>query len=211
MKTHFKLYIIFGCVWFLSCEPHKLELADNEIPPCHNSIETTSHQVDWKPSGESLYNLASTWVTQDNDSILLKEMHGKMQLIALMYTSCSYACPRIVNDLKGIDEKLTSKEKERVNIVLVSLDPERDSPEKLKSFSSQHQLDPERWTLLTGSEGNIRELSGLFNVKYKKEVNLDISHSNIISLLDVNGELIFQKEGLGMDPEETIRAIRNSL
>lgn len=159
----------------------------------------------------SVYNLTSYWAKQDGDSIELKALKGKIQMVAMIYTSCDYACPRIIADLKRIEESLLGYKKDEIGIVLVSLDPERDTPEKLKAFARQNKLDPDRWTFLTGEENNILELAALLNVKYRKELRMDIAHSNIISVLNKEGELIHQQEGLGVDPDETVKAITDLL
>ncbi len=159
----------------------------------------------------SLYNLTSSWATQSGDSLQLNSLKGKVQLVAMIYTSCDYACPRIVADLKRIEESLSAYKKEEVGIVLVSLDPERDTPEKLKEFSAKNKLDPDRWVFLTSKEDNILELAALLNVKYRKELSMDIAHSNIISVLNKEGEVIHQQEGLGVDPSETVNAISKLL
>lgn len=210
MKS-FNLSYVLLLMAFMVSSCNTYEATTDEVPPCHKITQSIQPAADWQPGDMSLYNLSSTWINHRNDSVKLDHLQGKLQLVALMYTSCTYACPRILHDLKMIDEQLNDEEKKYVDIVLVTLDPERDTPDNLKSFSEKFKLDDKRWTLLTSSESNIRELSGLLNVQYKKETTLDISHSNIISLLDANGELLFQKEGLGTDPDEMIKEIKRAL
>jgi protein SCO1 len=156
----------------------------------------------------SLYNLDSEWISQSGEKIQLSDLQGKVQLVAMIYTECSYACPRIIADLRRIEEELKGIKKEQVGITLVTMDPERDTPQKLKEFAAKNKLDPNRWTILTSEEGNILELAALLNVKYKKESNGNIAHSNIITVLNSSGEIINQQEGLGIDPDETVNAIK---
>jgi protein SCO1/2 len=80
----------------------------------------------------------------------------------------------------------------------------------LKKFANDHDLD-KNWTLLHGSENAVRTLSVLLNVQFQKDAEGNFSHSNIISVLDKNGVLVFQKEGIDADPTETISAIKQSL
>lgn len=155
----------------------------------------------------SVYNLESTWMNQRSEVVKLADFSGKIQLVAMIYTECAYACPRIVADLKRIEDALGSIKKEEVEVILISMDAERDTPEKLLNFAQKNKLGPERWVLLTSSEDNILEVAALLNVKFKKEINGNISHSNIITVLNVNGEIINQQEGLGIDPEESVNAI----
>ena len=174
----------------------------------HHPSEFPSANASAGPLTEmSLYNLNAQWATQQGDSIELKKLRGKVQIVAMIYTACDYACPRILADLKRIEDSLDENEKKDIGIVLVTLDPERDSPQKLQEHARKNRLDPSRWIAITGEENNVMELAALLNVKYRKELSMDIAHSNIISVLNKEGELIHQQEGLGVDPSETVNSI----
>lgn len=159
----------------------------------------------------SLYNLESDWKNQRGENLKLEQLQGKVQLVAMVYTSCSYACPRIVADLKRIESGLEQYKQDEIGIVLVTMDPARDTPEKLQAFATSNKLDPKRWVLLTSEQDNIRELAALLNMKYKTELDGEISHSNIITVLSPQGEIIHQQEGLGIAPDETVNAINGLL
>jgi protein SCO1 len=107
--------------------------------------------------------------------------------------------------MKGIADKLKDN-KEKVNFVLISFDTERDTPPQLEKFARQMNLD-RSWTLLHGSEVSVRTLSVLLNVQFEKDADGNFSHSNLISVLDKNGVLDFQKEGLEADHKETVHRI----
>ena len=160
-------------------------------------------------SSESIYQLPDTFETQDNKKITLSSFDGKPTVVGMIFTHCTYACPRLTADIKDIEDKIKS-EKGDVNYLLISFDSERDLPDQLKKFANDHDLD-KNWTLLHGSENAVRTLSVLLNVQFQKDAEGNFSHSNIISVLDKNGVLVFQKEGIDADPTETISAIIQSL
>lgn len=157
-------------------------------------------------SSESLYQLTDTFQTQDNKAVTLSSFAGKPTVVGMIFTHCDYACPRLTADIKSIEGKL-GDEKGKVNFLLVSFDSERDTPEQLKKFATRAGLD-ENWTLLHGDEITVRTLSVLLNVQFEKNAEGNFSHSNIISVLDKTGTLLFQKEGLGVDASEIIRTIK---
>ena len=182
------------------------ETNTTDVHAAHQQAEATI-VADAELSDISLYNLESEWNNQDAETLKLTQLNGKVQLVAMMYTNCTYACPRIVADLKRIEARLDNYKKEDVGIVLVTMDPESDTPEKLQQFAADNNLDPARWTLLTSNEMNIQELAVLLNMKYKNGGNGEIAHSNIITVLNAGGEIIHQQEGLGKDPDETVKTI----
>lgn len=68
-------------------------------------------------------------------------------------------------------------------------------------------MDSDQWFFLGGSEGDTREFAAVLAVNYKKISPMDFSHSNIISIFDEQGELVHQKEGLGVNLEKAVDKI----
>lgn len=90
---------------------------------------------------------------------------------------------------------------------MVSIDPEVDTPARLKEFAIANKMDGGQWDFLRSTEENTREFAAVLAVNYKKIAPLDFSHSNIISVFNAEGELTFQQEGLGVNSEATIKKI----
>ncbi len=155
----------------------------------------------------SIYNLQATWLTQYNKELRLNDLKGKVQVMAMFYSSCEYVCPRIVADMKRIESEIGQDHRDKFGFVLVSIDPKRDTPQKLKAFAIERNLDPKRWLLLHGNENDILELSALLGVKYKRVSETDFAHSNLITVLNSEGEIVHQQIGLGTKHTETIAAI----
>lgn len=158
---------------------------------------------------ESIYMLKDTFQTQDNKNITLASFAGKPTVVGMIFTHCDFACPRLTADIKAVQEKL-KKDDGKINFVLVSFDTERDNPAQLKKFATTYNLD-KNWTLLHGAEDAVRMLSVLLNVQFEKDAEGNFSHSNIISVLDKNGSLLFQKEGLEANADVTIKTIETAI
>ena len=155
----------------------------------------------------SIYNLPSQWTTQDNKNIEMKDLKGKVLVMVMIYTSCKSACPRLVADMRNIEERIPENMKEKVQLVLVSIDPTVDTPKRLKEFSIENKMDDHQWLFLRSTEENTREFAAVLAVNYKKISPMDFSHSNIISVFNAGGELAFQQEGLGVSYDETVNKI----
>jgi protein SCO1/2 len=151
-------------------------------------------------SETSLYQLESEWNDQDNKSFSLKEFEGKKVILTMFFATCTYACPILVNDMKQIEKALNKKDNiSSYRFVLISIDPERDTPEKLKELAVKKDLDLKRWKLLTGDPDDIMELAAVIGFKYKKDKDGNFSHSNLITFLNEGGEIIHQQVGLNQD------------
>jgi len=157
----------------------------------------------------SIYNLPSQWTNQDGKNIELKSLKGKVLVMVMIYTSCKAACPRLVADMRNIETKLGKETKKNVKLILVSIDPKTDTPKKLKSFAIANKMNADPWIFLRSTEENTREFAAVLAVNYKKISPLDFTHSNIISVFNSEGELVFQQEGLGVNNEKTVAAIND--
>lgn len=155
---------------------------------------------------QSIFMLKDTFVSQQKKSMVLSDLQGKPTVLAMIFTHCDYACPRITADIKNLEEKLKN-EAGKINFVLVSFDSDRDTAEQLLRFAKDLQLD-KNWTLLHGDDEAVRTLSVLLNIQFEKNSSGNFSHSNIISVLGKDGMLVYQKEGLEANQEQTLSTIR---
>ena len=170
---------------------------------CKKNAEITNKSI----SDESIFNLTSKWKTQDNKTIEIKDFKGKVTVMVMIYTSCKAACPRLVADMRDIESKMPKDKLSDLNFVLVSIDPEVDTPERLKTFAKANFMDAPHWTFLQGTKTTVQEFANVLAVKYKQIAPMDFSHSNIISVFDKKGILIHQQEGLGVNNKETVDKI----
>ncbi len=172
-----------------------------------NSNKNTPNNANKPISDLSIYNLPSKWTNQNGENIEMKELKGKVLVMVMIYTSCKAACPRLVADMRNIEEHLPENIKNNVKLVLVSIDPVVDTPKRLKSFAIENKMDSEQWVFLRSTEENTREFAAVLAVNYKKIAPLEFSHSNIISVFNADGELAYQQEGLGVNSDQTIQKI----
>jgi protein SCO1 len=159
----------------------------------------------------SVFNLPATWTTQDNEQIELKDLRGKVLVMVMIYTSCKAACPRLVADMRNIEKQVPKKDLDKVQFIMVSIDPETDTPQNLKKFSRENLMEDGHWMFLRGTPEDTREFAAVLAVSYKKITPIDFSHSNIISVFDTEGVMVHQQEGLGVDNVETIDAIKKEI
>jgi len=174
----------------------------------------SAHQEMAMESGEatdaSIYNVNSSWKDRHGRELMLNNLQGEVQVVAMLYTHCEFACPRILADMKRIRDGLSENELPNTNFTIVSIDPERDTPERLLQFAEENDLSEEQWTLLNGDQGDILELAALLGFKYKPISDTDFTHSNMITVLNKQGEITYQRNRLGNNPSDIIAAIQKA-
>jgi len=138
--------------------------------------------------------------------VRLADLAGTVRVVAMIYTSCATTCPRIVADLKRIEAALPAARRADVGFVLVSIDPERDTPGRLAAWAASAGLDPARWTLLAGDDDAVRELAASIDVRYQAQPDGELAHTNGITVLDRTGAIAHRQPGLG-DTRATIAAV----
>lgn len=171
----------------------------------------TEQKAETAMSDASLYQLGSVWTNQNGKDIELQSLRGKPRVVAMIFTNCVFACPRITSDMQSIETRLPAHLQGKVGFVLFSIDPERDTPKALTAFARKMNLDTSRWLLLRSEEGNVQEMAAVLGVKYKKETNGDFSHSNLITVLNGEGEIAYRQEGLNQEPQGAVDALAKIL
>ena len=163
-------------------------------------------------SGRSIYNLNQTWTTQDDRAATLASFRGKPVLAAMGYTTCRDICPAIVADMMWIEKHLPPGAADRVRFAFFSLDPEADTPDRLKLYAELHGLDPALWTLLRAPDADtVRELAATFGIAYRPNARGGFDHSAVLSLLNSKGEIVFQQRGAQAASEELLARLRELL
>jgi protein SCO1 len=175
--------------------------------PAKATCCTTNGSDPARFSDASLYQLDSTWTSATGKKIRLGEFKGRVQVVTMFFARCEFACPVLVHDLKRIEAALPATLRTNVGFLLVSFDSERDTPESLQAYSQRVELDTNRWTLLRGSPDDVLEFAALLGIKFKKDARGQFAHSNVITVLNSAGEIVFQQIGLNQDIQPALNVI----
>jgi protein SCO1/2 len=156
---------------------------------------------------KSIYQLDSNWTNDYGAPLKLGSLRGRPQIVTMFFANCAYACPLLVYQMQQIEAGLPEQLRDQVGFTLVSFDTERDTPTALHSYRLNHNLKASRWTLLRGGSDDVLDLAALLNVKFKKDAQGQFNHSNVITLLNAQGEIVYQQLGLSSQPDEMIRQL----
>jgi protein SCO1 len=169
------------------------------------------HDVLPLPS-DSVYQLPLTLIDQDGRVRDWRSRRGKPQLVSMFYTSCQYICPLIVDGGKAIEGRLTPEERARLNILLISMDPARDTPAALKRVAEKRKLDTSRWTLASPPLGDVRSVAGVLDIRYRPLADGEFNHTSALVLLDADGRILARTERVGARPDpEFVAAVKRAV
>ncbi len=159
--------------------------------------------------GDSVYQLPLKLTDQDGRVRDWRMRRGKPQLVSMFYTSCQYICPLIVDSGKAIEAKLAPQERARLEMLLISMDPVRDTPAALKRVAQKRKLDTMRWTLASPPPGDVRSVAGVLEIRYRPLADGEFNHTSALVLLDGDGRILARTERMGARPDpEFLAAVK---
>ncbi len=159
----------------------------------------------------SVYHLQVSIEDQFGEITGLDRYRGNPVLITMFYASCPHVCPMLISTIKLTESKLSAGQRDGLRVLTISIDPERDTPEKLLETLERHSVDSSRWSMVRSQPGDLRTIAGVFNVRYKQLPDGEFNHTTRIILLDQDGTQIASTEQLGRHDAAFLEAIKSSL
>jgi protein SCO1/2 len=85
-----------------------------------------------------------------------KEMLGRVWVANFIFTSCAEACPRLTQKVRGIQDRLTPAEQAgAIGLVSLTVDPERDTPQRLREYAQSFGVNEAVWRFVTGPQAEV--------------------------------------------------------
>ncbi len=140
-------------------------------------------------SDQSIYALPMTLTDQDGAKVGLDAFRGKPVFIGMFYSTCPSACPILVSTIKRVLSGLDAGLDSDIRVLLVSFDPEHDTPPVLHATAAERGLDA-RWKLASAPDDQVRDLAALLGIQYRRLPDgRNFSHTSSIVLLDRTGAI----------------------
>lgn len=157
-----------------------------------------------RPWGEGyIPNLPVT--TQDGRTLRFYDdlVKGKIVIISFIYTSCTDICPIATARLTQLEDKLGDLVGRDVFILSMTVDPEHDTPQRLKSYAEAFGTGP-GWSFVTGNPDDIRAI----NAKFGERSRILSEHRNQIVLgNDLTGE--WQRDSVFGDLNRLVMTVKS--
>lgn len=132
------------------------------------------------------------------DTVSAKETDGKIRMLFFGFTSCPDVCPATLQKLSRAVKDMPEQWQDDTRIVFVSVDPRRDTPERIKNYVD---FFSDKAIGLTGEEKALRELSKRYRTTFgyddpDAEGDYNVSHSGAVYVFDREGNarLLFRPD-----------------
>jgi len=127
----------------------------------------------------------------DGSRFRLSELRGDVVLVFFGYTSCPDVCPTTMAELRQALSELNAQDVERVKVVFVTVDPDRDSPERVQEYVDQ--FNP-AFIGLSGSKTDLEKVWAEYGVyreiaDEQSAAGYIVNHTARVSLVDQQGNL----------------------
>ncbi len=137
-------------------------------------------------------------IDTSGDTITADETDGEIRMVFFGFTSCPDVCPATLQKLSRAVKDMPGELQQDTRIVFISVDPGRDTPERIESYVG---FFSERAIGLTGEEKALRELSKRYRTTFgyddpDEKGNYNVSHSGAVYVFDREGDarLLFRPD-----------------
>jgi protein SCO1 len=90
-------------------------------------------------------------------------VQGRTVAINFIFTTCTTVCPPLTANFASVQRKMLKRGEKRLHLISVSVDPETDTPAKLKQYAEMFNAQP-GWTFVTGSRSQLEQLWNAFSI-----------------------------------------------
>lgn len=156
----------------------------------------------------SLYQLEARLTDQAGRAQGLDLYRGSPVLVTMFYGSCQATCPLIIDTLRSTERGLPEEQRAKLRVLVISFDPERDTPQALGRIAATRRIDTTRWTLATADTDTVRDIAALLDLQYRKLPGGEFNHSTVIALLSPRGEIEARSTQLGRADPELLKHLR---
>ncbi|WP_412059668.1 SCO family protein [Metabacillus idriensis] len=148
-----------------------------------------------------------TFKNQNGKDFGLENLKGDVWVADFIFTSCETVCPPMTANMTKLNQQLKEKGIEDIKFVSFSVDPEVDTPEKIKEFMSRYELNSANWNFLTGysKEAIDQFAEKSFQTIVAKPNNEDqVIHGTLFFLVDRNGTIVKDYSAVSNVPYDQI-------
>lgn len=193
--------IIFTCITLIlaSCNfPNNSPSILDDVSPGVEHPDTAGFRVIERIEYEEPINAYNfDLIDQNNTRVTLEDLKGKVVMIGFIYTHCPEACPIVAVNFRNVQNELIDHiDNEELVLVLITTDPENDTPDRLLRYTKALNGN---WYFLTGELEVLKEVWDGYDIYWEiKDRNKEVTvfHSYKTYLIDKEGQLRYEFIGV---------------
>jgi protein SCO1/2 len=146
------------------------------------------------------------------------DLAGRAAVFTFIYTHCTDTCPLLTAGMAQVQDRLRADGLlgPKVQLVSVTVDPRRDTPEVLAEYAARFRADPDAWRFLTGEPGAVYGVLAGFMLNTVEVARAFegadvIPHSSRVLITDREGEVRAALPGEDISPDEVVRTVKRVL
>lgn len=142
-------------------------------------------------------------------TVTLSAQRGQVVALTFLYTTCPDVCPLTATRFRASQAELQS-DSSRVTFIAVSVDPDRDTPQAVQSFSNAHGLAA-NWYYLVGGRAQLSPVWAAYGIGVQAGSD-SVTHNDAVYLIDARGRerALLHSEDLAADLTNDLRALLKS-
>ena len=207
MQKMYKTRLIYTCILIFTMVFSCNQVNEKQLP-IYNPVDFEPKLVDKSLRNINKNHTVSDFnlTNQNGDVITSKDYENKIYIVDFFFTSCLSICPIMTNNMLKIQEEFIGNS--QVMLLSLSVTPEIDNVEILKTYAEEKGVNDSKWNITTGSKKHIYELArkSYFAVVEQGDGGLqDFIHTPNFILIDTKKQI----RGIydGTDENEIFRII----
>ena len=190
MKNQINSSIILLGLLVLSCEN---EIKEERVLPILGQRDVEYNVVNGEEIADTLYHTVPEFNYLNQDSVMIEStsMKGKIWISDFFFTHCPTICPPMTSQMNRLNKNLSDLSEE-VQFMSFSIDPERDTPSRLREYIRAHEINAQNWYFFTGNEEATHRLgieSFLVHAGTDDTQPGGFAHGDIFTLVDREGHV----------------------
>lgn len=149
--------------------------------------------------------------TADGRHTTLAATSGNVRIVTMFYTHCIGVCPRVMQTLQQFESELDPAARQRLRVLMISLDPRTDSPAAMRALIAQRRIDQSRWIVGRTDAADVQTIASRLRIAYEPLGINAIDHDVALILVDALGTPIARSSRAGALDADFVRAVRIAL
>ena len=150
-------------------------------------------------------------VDQDGRTAKLSDWRGRAVFVDFVFTRCPGPCPIQTARLVDVQREMPPELAPRAQFASITLDPEYDSPEKLREYAERHQARLDNWSFLTGDPAQVQAVLDAYRIGTIRKPDGSLDHVVATFLIAPDGRIAHRYLGLTGRASEMLDDLRKAL